>query len=163
MSVLVEDLIARGFELRETHISWVLLGQDSVYKVKKPVALGFLDFSTLALRKEYCEREVVLNQRLAPGVYLGVVPITRDPAGVHGIGGEGEPVEWAVHMRRLQDGDAADVRLREGRLDTGDLQRLAEHVARFHEHARSDDEIARYGAPEAILANVRENFEQTRQ
>jgi aminoglycoside phosphotransferase family enzyme/predicted kinase len=163
MSGLVQDLIAEGFVLRETHISWVFLGQDDVYKVKKPVALGFLDFSTLELREEYCEREVALNQRLAPGVYLGVVAIVRDPAGVHRIGGEGEPVEWAVHMRRLQDADAADVRLREGRLERDDLRRLAEHVARFHEHARSDDEIARYGAPEAILANVRENFEQTRQ
>src|SRR5687768_16615516 len=110
MAALKDDLIAQGFELRETHISQVFLGQGSVYKIKKPVAFGFLDFSTLALRERFCAAEVELNQRLAPSVYRGVVKITRDAQGRHRIGGEGEPVEHAVHMRRLDADDAADVR-----------------------------------------------------
>jgi uncharacterized protein len=163
MASLKQDLVDQGFELRETHISQVFLGPDSVYKIKKPVALGFLDFTTLELRERFCAIEVELNRRLAPTVYCGVVKITRDAAGGHRIGGEGEPVEWAVHMRRLPERDAADVRLREGRLGRSELRQLAQHVAAFHAGARCDAETALHGAPEAIEANVRENFEQTRQ
>jgi uncharacterized protein len=163
MENLKQDLIGQGFELRETHISQVFLDADRVYKIKKPVALGFLDFSTLALRERLCVAEVELNRRLAPSVYRGVVAITRDSSGHHRIGGEGEPIEWAVHMRRLPDRDAASVRLQEGRLGRAELRLLAEHVARFHAAARCDAETARYGLPELIAANVRENFEQTRQ
>jgi aminoglycoside phosphotransferase family enzyme/predicted kinase len=162
MAGVKEDLLAQGFALRETHISQVFIGGDSVYKVKKPVALGFLDFSTLALRERFCAAEVACNRRLAPSVYRGVVPITRDAAGRHVIGGKGEPVEWAVHMRRLQDADAADVRLREGRLGRAELRLIADRVARFHADARCDAETAQFGAPESIAQNVRENFEQTR-
>ncbi len=163
MATLVEDLVAQGFELRETHISQVFLDVDNVYKVKKPVALGFLDFSTLELREHFCANEVALNQRLASDVYRGVVPITRDARGRHRVGGDGAPLEWAVHMRRLPDHDAADVRLREGRLSRSDLRKLAEHIAHFHAAGRCDAETASYGSPDAIEGNVRENFEQTRQ
>src|SRR6476619_6757781 len=113
---LEADLQDQGWQLRETHISRVFLGQSAVYKVKKAVQLGFLDFSTLELRKRFCEREVTLNRALAPHTYRGVVPITRDAAGKHCIGGDGEPVEWAVEMQRLPDADAAEERLRAGRL-----------------------------------------------
>ncbi len=163
MGTLQTDLIGQGFALRETHISRVFLGAGDVYKVKKPVSLGFLDFSRLSLRKRFCEAEVALNRRLAPSVYLGVVPIVRDAQDVHRIGGDGEPVEWAVHMRRLADGDAADRRLAEGRLSREQLRALAERLARFHAEARCDAETSRFGAPDAIEVNVRENFEQTRQ
>jgi uncharacterized protein len=162
MASLKEDLTAQGFELRETHISQVFLGPDCVYKVKKPVALGFLDFSTLELRERFCAAEVALNRRLAPSVYVGMVRVTRDGSGRHHFDGEGEPVDWAVQMRRLPDRDAADARLREGRLGRAELRLLAEHVARFHQGARCDAETARHGAPDAVEANVRENFEQTR-
>ena len=89
-------------EVRQTHISAVFLAGPYVYKVKKPVEFGFLDFSTLAKRRHYCEEEVRLNRRLAPEVYLGVVPVTRDARGVR-VEGDGEVVEWAVKMRRLPD------------------------------------------------------------
>jgi len=158
---LKQDLREQGFELRETHISQVFLGQELVYKVKRPVALGFLDFRTLADRERFCQAEVELNQRLAPTVYRGVVPIVRDAQGVHRIGLAGEPVEWAVVMRRLPDRDSAEQRLREGRLGQDDLQRIAERVARFHRDARCDAETTRHGAVAAIEANVRENFAQT--
>src|SRR6516165_7918205 len=80
-------------ELIETHVSWVLRGEHEVLKVKKPVSLGFLDFSTLERRRAACEAEVRLNAALAPGVYLGVVPVLGD---------------WGVHMRRLDDTQRAD-------------------------------------------------------
>src|SRR4051794_5697894 len=87
-------------EVRQTHISAVFLVGDFVYKVKKPVAPGFLDFTTLEKRLHFCREEVRLNRRLAPDVYLGVVPVVQTPAGVR-VEGEGEAVEWAVKMRRL--------------------------------------------------------------
>ena len=163
MGELRQDLTRVGVDLKETHISWVFLTDRDVWKIKKPVSLGFLDFSTAEKRRAACEAEVSLNRRLAPDVYLGVVAITLDNAGCHRIGGVGSPVDWAVHMVRLPDGDRADVRLAEGRLDEADIERIAVRVAAFHEHARSDEEIARYGTVASIGRNVRENFEQSRE
>jgi hypothetical protein len=163
MGSLKQDLIDQGLALRETHISWVFLGESEVYKVKKPVQLGFLDFSTLALRKAFCEAEVKLNQRLAADVYLGVAAIVHDAQGVHRIGAAGEPVEWAVVMRKLPDAAAADQRLADGQLSGDDLRKIAGHLAAFHARARSDSETAQYGTHATIAANVRENFAQTRQ
>jgi aminoglycoside phosphotransferase family enzyme/predicted kinase len=163
MPTLESDLLQQGFHLRETHISRVFLRQGDVYKVKKPVQLGFLDFSTLELRRNFCETEVLLNRRLTTDVYVGVVPITRPPQGPHAIDGSGPIVDWAVHMRRLADADAANVRLRAGTLRREHVRLLAELLVKFHAAARSDIETARFGEPSAIAANVRENFEQTRQ
>ena len=89
-------------ELRQTHISYVLLAGEHVYKIKKPVNFGFLNFSTLSRRRYYCRQEVVLNSRLCSDVYLGVVPI-RESGGRFAVGGPGAAVEYAVHMRRLPD------------------------------------------------------------
>lgn len=155
--------------LVETHISWVLLGPSEVWKLKKPVSLGFLDFSTLARRKAACEAELALNRRLAPHVYLGLRAVRRESTGrlvIDGRGegpdGEGEVVDWAVHMQRLPDRDRADVRLGEGRLHRDDIDRIARRLAEFHAEARCDAVTAAYGRREAIALNVRENFAQTR-
>lgn len=162
MGALRSDLAAGADEVRETHISWVFLAGGSVYKVKKPASLGFLDFSTLERRRAACEEEVRLNLRLAPDVYRGVVPVTVDDAGRHHIGGSGRVVDFAVHMRRLADADRADVRLARGELAVVDVDRIAERIARFHAEQRCDAETSRFGTPEAIARNVRENFAQTR-
>ncbi len=182
MNDVVRDLGQRA-ELRETHISWVLLSERTVLKVKKPVNFGFLDFSTLELRRRACETEVELNTRLAPGVYLAVVPIYRSASGSHRAAhaqgaplpasgaraarsAEQEPregeqlVEWGVLMRRLPDTDRADVRLAEGRLAWPDLATFAGALARFHAGAATGDAISRHGRVEAIAENVRENFAQ---
>ena len=163
MNDLSRDLVEQGMTLCETHISWVFLARDRVYKVKKPVALGFLDFTDIAARKHFCEREVELNRRLARDVYLGVVPVVRDAGGVHRFGGPGEAVEWAVEMRRLPVSDCADTRLAEGRLGSEALQRIARHLADFHAAARCDAETSRYGQLDVIETNLRENFEQAAQ
>ncbi|RMH21792.1 MAG: dephospho-CoA kinase [Acidobacteria bacterium] len=159
---LVADLLAPGMSLEETHVSRVFLGRDEVYKIKRPVDLGFLDFTTIERRRAACEAEVELNRRLAPEVYLGVVPVSRGADGRLRFGGGGEVVDWAVHMRRLRDADRADRRLEQGTLDRPGLERVAQVVASFHAAARADEETARFGTVEAIARNVDENFRQTR-
>jgi uncharacterized protein len=154
------DLLAPGMELRETHISWVFLGADEVFKVKKPVSLGFLDFSTIEKRREACEAEVRLNRRLAPDVYRGVVPVVRDAFGSHRFGGDGIPVDWAVHMKRLPDSHRADVRLERGELTGEDVERVAERVARFHDECGPSAVAGSHGTIDAIRFNVLENFQQ---
>jgi hypothetical protein len=166
MGKLREDLGAEADEVRETHISWVFLAGDDVFKVKKPVAFSFLDFSTAERRLEACEAEVRLNARLSPEVYLGVRKVVIGDDGRHAIGGgedDGrEVVDWAVHMRRLRDEDRADVRLEAGALGVAEIDRMAARIAGFHAECRRDDATDALGAPAAIGENVRENFEQTR-
>jgi aminoglycoside phosphotransferase family enzyme/predicted kinase len=160
---LKRELMAPGVELRETHISLVFLARDTVLKIKKPVDLGFLDFTELATRKRLCEREVELNRRLAPDVYRGVVPIAAGASGKLQPGAGGEAIEWAVEMRRLADDDCAQTRLQRDGLSIDDVRRIAETIAEFHGQCRCDDETASFGDPAVIERNVRENFEQTRQ
>ncbi len=160
--MLKTDLEAAGFELVETHISWVFLGATDVFKVKRHVDLGFLDFTTLEKRRDACDAEVRLNRRLAPDVYIDVVPITLGDSGAHRIGGKGAVVEWAVHMRRLSDARRADGMLQAGLLEPRHIDALATHVARFHAEARCDEETSQHGDVAVIRRNVRENFEQTR-
>ncbi|MFP4596906.1 MAG: AAA family ATPase [Persicimonas sp.] len=146
--------------VHQTHISVVFLAGDYAYKFKKPVDLGFIDYSTLAKRRHFCEREVELNRRLAPDVYLGVVPLCRSGSALE-IDGEGDPVEWAVKMVRLAEEDTLEHRLAAGEVDAATMRRLAAHIASFHQQARAGEDIARYGRLDVVAGNARENFEQT--
>jgi aminoglycoside phosphotransferase family enzyme/predicted kinase len=146
-------------EVRQTHISVVFLGDDIVYKIKKPVALGFLDFSTLERRRHFCDEEVRLNRRLAPHVYLGVVPVTAMPGGFR-FDGVGEPVEWAVKMQRLPDGATLESRLSRDQVTAADLETLARRLAAFHANAEAGPHIAEYGRLASVARNVRDNFAQ---
>lgn len=125
---------ALGAELIETHISWVLLAADTAYKIKKPVRLPFVDYSTLQARRHFCEEEVRLNQRLAPGLYLGVTDITGTAASPE-IDGSGPLLECAVRMRRFPPGALFSERITAGTLDNKDVDQLAAVLADFHEHA----------------------------
>lgn len=149
-----------GIEVRQTHISVVFLAGPVVYKVKKPVHLGFLDFSTLDQRRHFCEEEVRLNRRLAPEVYLGVVPIARTPAGVRFEHG-GEVIEWAVKMERLPEDSSLLARLERGDVGRDLIERLARKIAAFHMRAESRSDIAKCGRSEVVARNARENFEQS--
>jgi uncharacterized protein len=149
-------------DLIETHISLVFLAEGVVYKVKKPVNLGFLDFSTVEARRLACEAEVTLNRRLAPHVYFGTVPVRRAEDGRLALIADGPIADWAVHMMRLPDARRADVMLKAGSLNVSHIDRIARRIAQFHKEARSDEETARFGALEAVAANVRESFEQMR-
>lgn len=113
-----------------THISWVFLTDRDVWKLKRPVDYGFVNYTTLERRQRSCEDEVRLNRRLAPDVYLGVVPVRLGPRG-HWFGLDGDVVDYAVHMRRLPEERSAEVLLRRGELTADHLARLAERLARF--------------------------------
>jgi aminoglycoside phosphotransferase family enzyme/predicted kinase len=146
----------QAVEVRHTHISVVFLAGPFVYKVKKPVALGFLDFSTLEKRRFFCNEELRLNRRLAEHVYLGVVPITAGGK----VEGEGQPAEWAVKMRRLPDDATLHKRLGRGEVDAALIEKLARTVARFHAAAETNAHIASFGRFEVVAGNARENFQQ---
>jgi aminoglycoside phosphotransferase family enzyme/predicted kinase len=148
-------------ELVETHISLVFLAGDRVYKVKKALDLGFLDYSTLERRRLCCEEEIRLNERLAPGVYLGVVPITREADGSLRVAGQGPSVEVAVEMRRLPAQRMLDRLLAAGEIDNEQMDALAELLARFHGRSATGPGIDEFGALAAVAFNTRENFEQT--
>jgi aminoglycoside phosphotransferase family enzyme/predicted kinase len=148
-----------GVEVRQTHISAVFLAGAYAYKVKKPVGLGFLDFTTLERRRHDCDEEVRLNRRLAPQVYLGVVPVTRAGAALS-VEGAGEVVEWAVKMLRLPDGATLLQRLRRGEVNATLLESLARRVAVFHASAGEGDRVAAFGRFEVVAGNARENFVQ---
>ena len=148
-------------ELVQTHLSLVFLAGDRVYKVKKPLDLGFVDYTTLERRRRFCDDEVRLNHRLAPGVYQGVVPITRDPDGRLRVDGDGETLEVAVEMLRLPRERMLDRLLAAGEIDNEQMNALAEMLALFHAEARTGEGVDEYGTPEAVAFNVRENFEQT--
>lgn len=145
-------------ELVQTHISYVLLAGDFVYKVKKPVDFGFLDFTTLAKRRYYCRQEVVLNSRLCSGTYLGVVRVTQE-GGRPRMEGRGKPIEYAVKMRRLPAEGMMDRLLAAGRVSPGMIEAVGERLAAFHARAATSPAIARYGA-RAIRIAWEENFEQ---
>jgi aminoglycoside phosphotransferase family enzyme/predicted kinase len=147
-------------EVQQTHASVVFLTDAFAYKLKKPVKFGFLDYSTLEKRKYYCEREVTLNRRLAPDVYLGVVPISRTENGFT-IDGDGEVQEWAVKMKRLPDTATLEARLRSNTVTSSHLQFVARKLARFHRTARSGAEISTYGRFEVVARNTMENFADT--
>lgn len=148
-------------EIRQTHISVVALAGPYAYKVKKAVDLGFLDFTTLDRRRHFCEEEVRLNRRLAPEVYLGVVPLV-EVDGELLLEGDGSPLEYAVKMERLPEQATLLERLQRGELTEGTLARLGVRVAAFHAEAASGPEVDRYGRWEVVAGNARENLEQSR-
>lgn len=148
-------------EIHQTHISVVFLAGNFAYKIKKPVSLGFLDFSTLERRRHFCDEEVRLNRRLASDVYLGVVPVARTESGA-AFEASGEVVEWAVKMVRLAPEFDLDHHLRHGRLDADLVRTLARRIADFHRGASRGDRISRRARFSAIEDNALANFEATR-
>jgi uncharacterized protein len=147
--------------LIETHISWVLLAGDYAYKIKKPVDFGFLDFSTLDRRRFFCDEELRLNRRFAESLYVDVVPITRVGA-VARIGGDGEPIEWAVRMRRFPGEMQLDRRLAAGELEPSELAEFGATLARVHATLPRAAADSRFGTAAAVLGPVDENFLQIR-
>lgn len=147
-------------EVHQTHISAVFLAGPYAYKIKKPLTLGFLDYGTLEKRRHFCELEVRLNRRLAPSVYLGVVPVTLDGAAGVRMEGTGEAVEWAVKMERLPDDATLRARLARNAVDAALVTELATRVADFHARAEAGPFISDYGRFEVVAGNARENFAQ---
>jgi len=150
----------QGVELVQTQMSFVFLTDNYVYKVKKPVNLGYLDYTTLKKRRFFCEWEVKLNRRLCPDVYLGVVPITRDKSKI-GIGGQGKVMEYAVKMRRLPQGAMMDVLLTNNQVSPEMVGSVARRLADFHRKAETNASISLFGKLDTIIQNTDENFTQT--
>ncbi|MGD9206838.1 MAG: AAA family ATPase [Syntrophobacterales bacterium] len=150
----------RKIEIEETHISKVFLTGDFVYKVKKPVDFGFLDFTSLEKRRHCCKQEVLLNQRLSHQVYLEVAAITLEPGG-YGLNGPGEPVEYAVKMRQLPRERTMLELLRRGKLTDTMVQELIQVLATFYEEASRGPRIDDMGSLEIIETNTEEDFDQT--
>jgi aminoglycoside phosphotransferase family enzyme/predicted kinase len=153
----------RSVEVRQTHVSYAFMAGDYVYKIKKPVRFAFLDARTLARRHQLCLDEVRLNRRLAPDVYLGVVPILRRGGGELALGAAsnradetGAAVEWAVRMRRLEEATMLDRMVAEGRVNATQVRAIATRLAAFH-HAAAADKGWKYCAAASIWRLVRGN------
>ena len=121
-------------ELIETHISWVIICNQFAYKIKKPIQYSFLDFSTLVLRKHFCEREIELNRRLTDNIYLDVQPIYEWQGGFIMNGKEGTIVDYAVRMNRLDKEKQMDILLVKNKVTETDIENLAEKIALFHKN-----------------------------
>ncbi len=144
----------------QTHISIVFVADEFVYKVKKPVDFGFLDFSTLEKRQHYCNQEVELNSRLSKDIYLGVLPVMFDGT-MHTLNQRtGDPVEYAVKMRRIPDDKLMKSVFDKDALSNSHLEDIAQVLAKFHLNGARSSEIDEFGKPEIFKVNTDENFEQ---
>ncbi len=149
LRALLERRTGRPVALVETHISWVLLTDRLALKLKKPVHLAFLDFSTPALRRHFCHEELRLNRRLAADLYRAVLAV-RGSVDAPRLGSEGEPIDWLLCMRRFPDGALLSQRLAAGRLAPEDLDRLAQRIAKFHAAAPVARADGPFGTPPCI-------------
>ena len=150
----------RKVELAQTQISYVFLAGEYVYKIKKPVDMGFLDYTTLEKRRYYCQREVELNRRLCADTYLGVIPITKEQ-GRYILGGKGEALEYAVRMRRLPQDRMMDALLARNKVTIRMTGEVAKTIADFHQRAATGKEITATGGINGVVQNTQENFKQT--
>jgi len=148
-------------ELTQTHISFVFLTRNFVYKVKKAVDLGFLDFTTLEKRRFFCEKELELNRRLCGEMYLEVVPINR--SNIIKIKGEGKPIEYAVKMKRMPQEKMMNKLLEENKVNSKLIDEIAKIIAEFHSKAETNRRISEFGSLAIIETNWKENFEQTQE
>jgi aminoglycoside phosphotransferase family enzyme len=148
-------------ELVQTQMSLIFLTDDHVYKIKKPVNLGYLDYTTLEKRRFYCQREVELNRRLCPDAYLDVVPIIRK-RGRTLVGSPGKAIEYAVRMRRLPQEAMMDVLLTKNRVSPQMVASVARKLVAFHRQAETSPTISAFGQLDTITQNAEENFAQTR-
>ncbi len=149
-------------QLVQTHISFIFLTEKFVYKVKKAVNLGFLDFTTLEKRRYYCEKELELNRRLCEDMYLEVVTINKSNGSIK-IKGKGRVIEYAVKMRKLPQERMMSRLLEENKVDMKTIDKIAKIIADFHSKAETNERINRFGSLEIIEANWKENFDQTRE
>ena len=156
----IYDHPAGDVQLVQTHISFVLLAGDFVYKFKKPVDFGFLDFSTLEKRQYCCEQELLLNRRLCPDIYLGLVAVTREGDGF-ALDGSGEVVEYGVKMVRMPEERMMINLVRTGQVGPEQVDALVDVLVPFYQRADRSEEIDGFGTAESVAVNVLENFEQT--
>ncbi|MCW4010857.1 MAG: hypothetical protein NWF05_09600 [Candidatus Bathyarchaeota archaeon] len=151
---------AGQIQLIQTHISYVFITQNFVYKVKKAVNFGFLDFSTLEKRRYFCEKELTLNRRLCGDMYIEVATINNNGNTIS-IKGQGETVEYALKMKRIPQERIMTKLLEENKVDTQLIDNIAKIIAEFHAKAETNKRINEVGSFETVKTNWEENFEQT--
>jgi len=150
----------RTVELIQTHVSWLFLTDTHVFKLKKPVNFGFLDFSTLDLRRFYCYEEIRLNRRLCPDIYEQVIALRESDSGASFVD-DGTVIEYAVMMKRLPADKMLDRLVDGGMISAEEIQIVARAICTFHSNAATSPYIAEFGSLEQIQSNWRENFEQS--
>lgn len=150
-----------GFQLIETHISWVLLTGEYAYKIKKPMNFGFLDFTELSGRAHFCAEELRLNQRLTDDLYLEVLPITGSVEAPQ-LGGDGAPIEYALKMRQFPQNQMLSTLQANGELTAAHIDQMARQIAQFHLAAPKVAVEHPLGTPDSVMAPVEQNFEQIR-
>lgn len=146
-----------GFEVIETHLSWVILTGPYAYKIKKPLNLGFQDYTTLEKRQHYCELEIQYNQPLAGALYIEVCPILGTPTEPR-FSGKGAPQEYAVRMRQFDQSTLWSVLADKGQLSTDTMEPLAQQLGLYHRHQPAD-RVNAYGSPLSIIEPIKSNFE----
>lgn len=151
---------ARQVKLIQTHISWVFLAGDRVYKIKKPVDFGFLDFSTLENRREFCQAELRLNRRLCPDIYLECVPLT-EKEGKFTLNGHDKIVEWVLVMKRMPEEGLMNRLLERDEIHKQDIDTIVSKLTPFYAMAHGGEEVRRAGSIENVIHNTEENFQQT--
>jgi aminoglycoside phosphotransferase family enzyme/predicted kinase len=151
--------VVEPIRLAETHISWVLLTGPYAYKIKKPLRLSFLDYSSLDRRRFFCDEEVRLNGRYAPDLYLGVSAIAGPPEAPR-VDGTGPALEYAVRMRQFEPREELDALVAAGAAGVGELEEFGGHVARFHSGAAHADPASDWGRPETVHRVIRDNFSE---
>jgi uncharacterized protein len=166
---LIQAMLTPGFyphpvqepiELMQTHVSYVLLTGDYVYKLKKPVNFGFLDYSTLEQRKHFCEEEIRLNQRGAKELYLEVLPLTQAD-NKYSVGGDGEVVEYALKMVQFPQENLLSNMFAAGKITEANIEEMGRVVADFHAGAATSDYISSFGQVRKVRESVDENYQQT--
>ena len=148
-----------GFQVIETHISWVILTGPFAYKVKKPVNFGFLDFTGLDQREHFCAEELRLNQRLTEDLYLEVLPVTGSVDAPQ-LGGDGPAIDYVLKMRQFPQSGLLSTLQANGELTTQHIDEMAEQIAHFHLNAPKVPAEHDAGTPDSVMAPVRQNFEQ---
>jgi len=160
---LISELVHMGENPNSihTHISLVILTKEHVFKIKKSVNLGFLDFTTLSNRHFYCHQEVRLNKRMAEGIYLDVFPIRYRNGKVTLKGGPGEVIEYAIYMKRIPDENLMKNILNSGRMTPELVEKIAERIATFHLTTKANEQTLKFGIIDNFKINTDENFFQT--
>ena len=145
-------------ELLQTHISWVILTGEYAYKLKKPVDFGFLNFTTLEQRHDYCEEELRLNRRTSPELYLEVIPVSEANGGYH-LGADGTIVDYCLKMVQFSQDDLLSTRLEASRFESEWMDMLAHDVAAFHAAAETGPEIQAFGDIHYIRTHIEANLD----
>jgi uncharacterized protein len=151
---------ATDVQLVQTHISFVLIAGDFVYKFKKPVDFGFLDFSTLDKREYCCEQELLLNRRLCPEIYLDLITLNKEGDGF-ALNGSGDVVEYGVKMARMPEEGMMGNLIKAGKLGREQIDAVVDRLIPFYQQAERNPEIDSFGKADKVAINVLENFEQT--